>query len=406
MAGWAVRFEDVSKRYRRGGDRFPSLRQELTNARMRMSGRLRGERTGPRGTFALDQVSFEVEEGASCALIGGNGAGKTTALRILCRISQPTGGRVLLRGRVGGLIEVGSGLHPELSGRENIWLYGTILGIPRKKIAARFDEIVDFGDLGHAIDRQVKYYSSGMQLRLGFSIASFLEPEVFVVDEALAVGDAAFQAKCIQRMNDMVTDGRTLIYVSHSLASVQELCTKAVLLDRGRVVREGDAASVVQLYVDRLASSMQDTQDDGGPVAVKDVHIRSARSGEATVATGDALGVTIDFVAADALEGAVFTLGLTDGRAGSLVVMSMLNERRSVDLPAGPHRLTCHVQSLPLLPGAYELWMAVHASRQATHYLEQRIIGTVLVSRGPAGAVLEHGSAYGPIHVPFELTLE
>jgi ABC-type polysaccharide/polyol phosphate transport system ATPase subunit len=249
----AVRFEGVTKRYRRGGQRRPSVGDHWGHLKERTTGRLRG-RAAPTGTLALDDVSFEVAEGDAFALVGANGAGKTTALRILTRISRPTAGRVSVRGRIGALIEVGAGLHPDLSGRENIWLYGTILGMLRSEIRQRFDAIVAFAELEDVLDRPLKYFSSGMQLRLGFSIASYLEPDILVVDEALAVGDIAFQAKCTQRMQDMLGEGRTLIYVSHSLSSVEELCRRGVLLDGGQVAAEGDVGEIVKAYVERVGT--------------------------------------------------------------------------------------------------------------------------------------------------------
>src|SRR5437588_11822684 len=220
---WAVKFEDVSKRYRRRDARYASLRDDLALVGRRALSFLRHTPLEPKGTFALDHVSFEVQEGEAFAVIGPNGAGKTTALKLLTRISYPTGGRIRVRGRVGALIEVGSGIHPELTGRENIWLYGRIMGMSRQDIAARFDEIVDFSELSHVLDKSVKMYSSGMQLRLGFAIASHLDPDIFVVDEALAVGDAGFQAKCVDRMTHLVTEGRTLRLVWHTLSAVRAM---------------------------------------------------------------------------------------------------------------------------------------------------------------------------------------
>ena len=218
---WSVRFEDVCKRYRKGGARYSTIGGELAELGRRVAARVRRRRADPRGTIALDHISFEIADGESFALVGANGAGKTTALRLLARISPPTSGRVWGRGRVGALMEVGSGVHTELTGRENVWLYGSILGNPRAEIRRRFDEIVGFAELERSIDMPVKYYSSGMQLRLGFSIASHLEPDIFVVDEALSVGDANFQEKCVERMSKLVREGTTVLFVSHNLAAVE-----------------------------------------------------------------------------------------------------------------------------------------------------------------------------------------
>ncbi len=204
---WSVKFEGVTKRYRSDGVRYRSIRSDIASAARRASGR---KPTGGTGHYidAIDDLDMELEQGHSYAIVGRNGAGKSTALRLISRITYPTAGKVSVRGRVGALIEIGAGVHPELSGRENIWLYGSFLGLRRSDIRARLDDIVDFSELSRQIDQQVKYYSTGMKLRLGFSIASFLEPDVFIVDESLAVGDGSFQAKCIGRMHQLGTEGR------------------------------------------------------------------------------------------------------------------------------------------------------------------------------------------------------
>src|SRR6266566_443551 len=222
----AIAFDGVTKHYR-GAREYRALRDDLAGVVGSIAGRKRSPRTP---VHALEDVSFEIPEGQSFALIGANGAGKTTALRIASRITYPTSGRIRVRGRVGALIEVGAGLHPELSGRENISLYGQILGMRKSDIRRRFDEIVDFAEVWDALDTPVKMYSSGMQLRLGFAIASHLEPDVFVVDEALAVGDAGFQAKCVERMTRLVAGGRTLLFVSHNLSAVEAVCGRGIFL--------------------------------------------------------------------------------------------------------------------------------------------------------------------------------
>ena len=236
----AVRFEEVTKRYPRGwteGEepRYASLRHDLASVGKRLSSRARGRPARETGALALKDVSFEIEEGESFAIIGPNGAGKSTALKLISRISYPTSGRIRIRGRVAALMEVGSGVHPELTGRENIWLYGQILGMTKADIRRRFDEIVDFSELGGAIDTPVKFFSSGMQLRLGFSIAAHLEPDVFVVDEALAVGDAGFQAKCVERMTKLTREGHTLLFVSHDLSAIEAVCERGMFLLDGQV---------------------------------------------------------------------------------------------------------------------------------------------------------------------------
>jgi lipopolysaccharide transport system ATP-binding protein len=205
----------------------------------------------PNTFWALRDASFSVKPGEVVGLIGRNGAGKSTLLKLLCRITDPTCGRAILRGRVASLLEVGTGFHPDLTGRENIYLNGAILGMKRAEIARKFDEIVEFAEIGPFLDTPVKRYSSGMYVRLAFAVAAHLEPEILVIDEVLAVGDVAFQKKCLGKMQDVATLGRTVLFVSHNMAAVQTLCSRAVMLEEGCVVATGDTASVLTRYLQR-----------------------------------------------------------------------------------------------------------------------------------------------------------
>ena len=200
----------------------------------------------------MKDVSFEVEPGEVIGLIGRNGAGKSTLLKVLSRITEPTEGRVELNGRVASLLEVGTGFHPELTGRENIFLNGAILGMKKTEIVLKFDEIVDFAELEKFIDTPVKRYSSGMYVRLAFAVAAHLEPEILLVDEVLAVGDAAFQKKCLGKISEVARCGRTILFVSHNMGSIASLCAKALLLERGRVAAAGLADEVIEAYCQRL----------------------------------------------------------------------------------------------------------------------------------------------------------
>jgi lipopolysaccharide transport system ATP-binding protein len=225
--------------------------------------------------WALKNVSFEVKQGEILGIIGRNGAGKSTLLKILSRITDPTEGRVRLQGRVGSLLEVGTGFHPELTGRENIYLNGAILGMTRREIARKFDEIVAFAEVEKFLDTPVKRYSSGMYVRLAFAVAAHLEPEVLIVDEVLAVGDAEFQTKCLGKMDDVShREGRTVLLVSHNLSVINKLCQKAIWLDRGGIRRSGNPGDLVKAYLghgilssDRLLSWM--TSRDNGPSETK-----------------------------------------------------------------------------------------------------------------------------------------
>ncbi len=247
----AVRIENVAKRYRIGAARSQKTFREALTDRLNFR---RGAREAERDLWALRDVSFDVRRGEAIGIIGQNGAGKSTLLKILSRITEPTSGRIEIRGRVSSLLEVGTGFHPELTGRENIALNGAILGMTRAEIRARFDEIVAFAEVERFMDTPVKYYSSGMYMRLAFAVAAHLEPEILIVDEVLAVGDAAFQSKCLRKMNDVATHGRTVLFVSHNMPAVKSLCQTAVWLRQGKVVDRGDSSSVVTRYLQHSVS--------------------------------------------------------------------------------------------------------------------------------------------------------
>jgi lipopolysaccharide transport system ATP-binding protein len=241
----AIRCEHIGKRYRLGErETYKTLRDSL--ASLVSSSR---HRAAQATLWALDDVSFEVAPGAVLGIIGRNGAGKSTLLKILSRVTRPTRGRVLLHGHVASLLEVGTGFHPELTGRENIFLNGAILGMKRKEIIRRFDEIVAFAELERFLDTPVKRYSSGMYMRLAFAVAAHLEPEILIVDEVLAVGDAAFQKKCLGKMSTVASTGRTVLFVSHSMPAVQSLCQDVIWLDAGKVVERGRPADVIRQYL-------------------------------------------------------------------------------------------------------------------------------------------------------------
>jgi lipopolysaccharide transport system ATP-binding protein len=255
-----ISIEAISKRYRLGGQpdaEYRTLRESLTAAAaapFRMLRRLAGRQSAaPRTTndlWALKDVNLDVRPGEVVGIVGRNGAGKSTLLKILSRITHPTEGRVRMRGRVGSLLEVGTGFHPELTGRENIFLNGAILGMSRREISRKFDEIVAFAEVERFLDTPVKRYSSGMYTRLAFAVASHLEPEILIVDEVLAVGDAAFQRKCLGRMSDVSREGRTVLFVSHNMSAVKSLCGRGVLIDAGRIAFDGDVDTAVNRYLD------------------------------------------------------------------------------------------------------------------------------------------------------------
>ena len=256
----AIRVERLGKSYRLGEINRKSLQAELVyrwNLLLGRDPRLTMGRIGstelsvPPGFYpALSDVSFDVRRGETVGLIGRNGAGKSTTLKILSRITTPTSGRAVLRGRVGSLLEVGTGFHPELTGRENIFLNGMILGMRKEEIVRKFDEIVDFAEVGPFLDTPVKRYSSGMYVKLAFAVAASLDTDILLVDEVLAVGDAAFQRKSLARMKSIAASGRTVLFVSHNMDSVRTICTRCLLFDKGRLAMDGDTESVIRAYRD------------------------------------------------------------------------------------------------------------------------------------------------------------
>ena len=259
MPHFALRTNGLGKRYRIGASpvQFRSIREVLVHAvtsPVRNLARLRSvdsahARDARATIWALDDVSFEVGHGEVLGVVGRNGAGKSTLLKILSRITQPTRGRADVYGRVGSLLEVGTGFHSELSGRDNIYLNGSILGMDRAYITRRFDDIVEFAGVGEFVDTPVKHYSTGMYMRLAFAVAAHLEPEILVVDEVLAVGDAEFQKKCLSKMGDVAVEGRTVLFVSHNLNAVQRLCTRCIMLEHGKLVADASTPEVVGRYL-------------------------------------------------------------------------------------------------------------------------------------------------------------
>jgi lipopolysaccharide transport system ATP-binding protein len=397
----AIRFEGITKHYR-GAREYRALRDDLAGAAGRIVGRKPPPRTPVR---ALEKVTFEIPEGQSFALIGANGAGKTTALRIASRITYPTTGRVRVRGRVGALIEVGTGLHPELSGRENVSLHGRILGLSRRDVEARFDQIVEFAEVEDAIDRPVKQFSSGMQLRLGFSIAAHLEPDVLLVDEALAVGDAGFQAKSVTKMLELLREGRTILFVSHNLYAVEMLCPRGIYLRRGQIAYEGPIQDVLRTYLDEVESDAFEAQETpelnvfhGGPLTIR---VRGeGPDGRTSLKTGETLRIRCDYECAEPGLRAFFHFGVTDGRAGNIFLASqVLTGEEPIQL-FRHGSVVCEVPALPLLPRVYEIRGEVRADSGWGSFIEWQSLGRFRVESPDDLKSVSHSAMDAPVVVP------
>ncbi len=313
-----IRVENLSKCYRLGARRaaYGTLRDSIVEAVRSPLGRRREGRSAGETLWALNDVGFEVWPGEVIGIVGTNGAGKSTLLKILSRITEPTTGRAELYGRVGSLLEVGTGFHPELSGRENVFLNGAMLGMKRAEIARKFDEIVAFSEVERFIDTPVKHYSSGMYMRLAFSVAAHLEPEILFVDEVLAVGDMAFQKKCLGKLGTAAESGRTVLFVSHNMVAVQKLCSRVVWLHSGEVREQGEAGAVVAKYL-RTSSSMlaeQSWEDINSAPGNEQVRLKSARVHPSEGAPSQPINVrtpvTIEFEYWNLVPGAYLNLSV------------------------------------------------------------------------------------------------
>jgi lipopolysaccharide transport system ATP-binding protein len=364
MSDIAIRVEHLSKQYyvQSANERHDMLGETLAGGLRSLVGRARRSQVSQSSFWALKDISFEIKQGEVIGLIGGNGAGKSTLLKILSRITDPTEGRAEIYGRMSSLLEVGTGFVGDLSGRENVYLSGAILGMKKVDIDRRFDEIVEFSGVEKFIDTPVKRYSSGMYVRLGFAVAAHLEPDILVVDEVLAVGDAAFQQKCLGKMGDVAKAGRTVIFVSHNMAAMQGMCSKCYLLKGGKLVTEGAPRAVIEQYMAGAASGaatqLAERQDRQGTGAIR----------METVITCDEKGRPID----NALCGQNISFAVSyrsrDDKPISRLDMHiafyttvghfMFNcaseasgHRFDVLPPKG--QLVCHIPELPLAPGRY-----------------------------------------------------
>jgi lipopolysaccharide transport system ATP-binding protein len=370
----AIRVDRLSKQYRLGKqERYLSLRDSLTEACLapfrRLASLLRGSPAETRGNsnnhiWALKDVSFEVKRGEVVGIIGRNGAGKSTLLKVLSRITEPTEGFAEIRGRVGSLLEVGTGFHPELTGRENIYLNGAILGMRKAEIASKFDEIVAFAEVEKFLDTPVKHYSSGMYLRLAFAVAAHLEPEILLVDEVLAVGDAAFQKKCLGKMDDVAKEGRTVLFVSHNMAAVQNLCNKVIFLDNGKISFIGPTDSSIMEYISSIQNdayiALESRLDrkGNGALRFKNYYVLSPGRGVTdNLQTGETATFVLEYESNNSnfLENVSVSIAFYN-RLGQHLFMfwtKITGQNFSKIAPKG--EFLASIRKFPLMPGRYSI---------------------------------------------------
>jgi lipopolysaccharide transport system ATP-binding protein len=378
MTSFAIQVEDLGKLYRldhltQRPDSFRAALSAMASAPFRRLRQLAGTDDSLEEFWALHHVSFEVARGDVVGIIGRNGAGKSTLLKILSRIVEPTEGRAVMRGRVASLLEVGTGFHPELSGRENIYLNGSILGMRRREIDAKFDEIVAFAEVEKFLDTPVKRYSSGMYVRLAFAVASHLEPEILIVDEVLAVGDTQFQKKCLGKMKDIAGGGeRTVVFVSHNMGAVRALCNTCIHLVRGAVAAIGPVDSVINQYL-KPEGGMQRSS----VVSKHGIELHAAglyRSGseepDNVVYFLESCEIRVAIGAPGGFPMAALVVHVFDELGNHVSSMNSTEEGIEAFTLGPRHQFTYRVGRMPLMPGRYSVSIMVHRPHDATRYLE------------------------------------
>jgi lipopolysaccharide transport system ATP-binding protein len=361
-----------------------------------------------RDFWALRGVSLQVKRGEVVGIIGRNGAGKSTMLKLLSRITTPSEGRIQINGRVASLLEVGTGFHQELTGRENIFLNGAILGMSRAEIIRKFDEIVEFSEVGDFLDTPVKRYSSGMYVRLAFAVAAHLDPEILIVDEVLAVGDAAFQRKCLGKMSSFAQSGRTVLFVSHNLEAVRTLCERAVWMQDGNVREDGPVDEVVENFFNAISSSSQfSSQNEQYGFEVKRVALKNAGGNEAAqFSPGDDMIVEIDYVANSPLEQPYVILAI-NGVNGSCFTANMLLDGNRPSSLDGTGKLACRFKALPIFPQSYSVKMSIRTKNGNDRVLDYtdvaffNVVGD-LADYGFRGEFVSRASSSTPVVVPYE----
>ena len=416
MGNVAVDVQQVSKRFRLYHEKYTSLKEKVIHA-----GRVPYE-----DLWALREVSFGVKEGETVGILGRNGSGKSTLLKCICGVLQPTSGQVVVRGKLAGLLELGAGFQQDLSGRENIYLNGSMLGMSKREVDRVFDDIVAFAELEQFIDNQVKFYSSGMYVRLGFAVAVNVDPDVLVIDEVLAVGDERFQRKCMDRVKQFQREGRTILFVSHSPDQVRAICDRAVVLGDGEMIGLGTPGEAVRLFRERLleagdvlalpvpepdqaiADGQQPAgadQEGGGPVPaphrpvrLTGVSVAHSGTGERPyLLTGEPMSVRVEFEASEATDGVVFVLVMRDSNGTMLIQADTEVLGQYFDLPPGPGAVEFDFETIPFLDGAYDIGAGIQSRRGGVLYDWQEQAGKF--------EVMNPGKAVGIVAIPHRVTM-
>jgi len=418
-----ISVENLSKSYLIGHqgpkERYTSLRDTLANGARSLAHRTVGALSGRQMLqgdsieefWALKDISFEVKQGEVIGIIGRNGAGKSTLLKVLSRITEPSRGRVTMHGRIASLLEVGTGFHPELTGRENIFLNGAILGMSRKEIKTKFDEIIVFSGVEKFLDTPVKRYSSGMYVRLAFAVAAHLEPEILIVDEVLAVGDAEFQKKCLGKLKDVSGQGRTVLFVSHNMAAMSKLCTTGIYLKAGQVEYIGDMQRAISIYAQGSSGNIE-AKVDLQQCNVTRRGLGTIKFTEFIVSDQNhnpsiEIEATTDFYVGFELESKIVERGLMVGFSFvsndgiELIGSSSHDSGMPTSLPLGRHRFECKISPNQLLPGRYTLRAAIFNNVDIFDHIDD-VLSFDIIDVGVNPDSMPSGHRVGYFYIPFE----
>ncbi|BAZ03872.1 ABC transporter ATP-binding protein [Calothrix sp. NIES-3974] len=424
MSNNIIRVENLSKKYilnhqQDVKSKYKSFREVITNQAKSLANKLSSTRNESKGTleefWALKDISFDIQQGERVGIVGRNGAGKSTLLKLLSRITEPTNGRISIKGRVASLLEVGTGFHPELTGRENIFLNGAILGMSKAEIKRKFDEIVDFAEVEKFLDTPVKRYSSGMYVRLAFSVAAHLEPEILIVDEVLAVGDAQFQKKCLGKMQDVSQDeGRTVLFVSHNMDAIQRLCSQCIMLEKGRFITQGNTDSIVLRYLStnllkaaprKWIDVSQASRIGSGEARFEKVQYSSLNQlADFQPYSEGPLEFLIDIVSDSARSLGSLGISLCDKLGNTLVNADSLAIGEVINLNKGSNIIKIKINSVYLNPGFYTvaLWLADPLGNHIFDYVEAAFELEIINLNADGLGIRPHGD--GVVLCKFELS--
>ena len=409
----AIAIENLGKRYTLGhqSGHQDGLRHAIEAAVRSPIAWMRSrfnERKNAKEFWALRNLSAQIADGEAVGIVGRNGAGKSTLLKLLSRITVPTEGSIRINGRIASLLEVGTGFHPELTGRENIFLNGAILGMSRAEIIRKFDEIVAFSEIEQFLDTPVKRYSSGMYVRLAFAVAAHLEPEILIIDEVLAVGDTAFQKKCLTKMETFGRSGRTVLFVSHNLEAIRTLCQRAIWIKDGHLHKDGETTAILEEYLEAVGRDTAFTcENPDYGLTIHKVVTRKA-DGEESVqfAPGDDLAIDVYYEAKQRIEKPIFALGIL-GLNGTCFASNMLLDGHRPDHLEGVGKVSCTFKSIPLLPQSYTIKMMLRASSIKDMIVPYQEVGAFsvvgdLADYGYKGEYLAYTAHSNPVIVPYE----